>query len=245
MTAAKALNKDDGVLYHQLASLLKKRITTGDWLPGERIPSIVQLASEYGVAIVTVRQAIALLEKDALLKRKQGRGTYVSQFVREKKWVTLESNWSTMLKKWEGSRARILREEDAIKNPILDGDDGIPAPAYRFLRRVHSVDDAPYAVINIYIDRRIFAHAPDRFEKEMVILIMESMPNVHLARAKQTLTISTADVEVANLLEIPVNSPVGEVRRVITDTGGIVVYVGEATYRGDVVKLERTLAPEH
>jgi GntR family transcriptional regulator len=42
-------------------------------------------------------------------------------------------------------------------------------------------------------------------------------------------------------LRIPLNSPVGEVRRVLQDQNGVVIYLGEAIYRGDMVKLERVL----
>lgn len=244
LSGAEAIRKSKGSLYVKVSALLKRQINLNKWVPGERIPSIESLSSEFGVAIVTIRQALALLEDEGLVERRQGRGTYVSLTVKDRKWVTLESSWQEMLKKWEGSRPKILKENDVVGSPILNDSDGVPAPAYRFLRRVHFADDNPYAVINIYIDRRLFALSPERFEKEMVILVLESLSNVEIATAKQTLTIGTADVEVAELLNIPVNAPVGEVRRVITDASNVVIYVGEATYRGDVVKLERTLSPK-
>ncbi|GJL82630.1 MAG: GntR family transcriptional regulator [marine bacterium B5-7] len=201
------------------------------------------LAAEFNVAIVTVRQAVSILEEEGLVTRQQGRGTFVSKLIAERRWVTLESSWDTMLRKWKDSTARIINEKDTVVKPVMDTSDGVPAPAYHFLRRVHLSNNIPYAVINIYIDQRLYSLAPNRFEKEMVILVLESLENVDICSATQTLTIDTADVEVANLLEIPINSPVGEVRRVITDHNDVAIYVGEATYRGDLVKLERTLTP--
>jgi GntR family transcriptional regulator len=75
----------------------------------------------------------------------------------------------------------------------------------------------------------------------MVIPLLESLPGVEIKSARQTLSIGTADVETARLLRIPLNSPVGEVRRVLQDQNGVVIYLGEAIYRGDMVKLERVL----
>ena len=61
--------------------------------------------------------------------------------------------------------------------------------------------------------------------------------------AYQTLAISTADVEVARDLEIPLNAPVAETRRVLCAPDGSVTYLGEATYRGDCIRLEMDLKP--
>jgi GntR family transcriptional regulator len=57
------------------------------------------------------------------------------------------------------------------------------------------------------------------------------------------LTIATADIEVARLLQVAVNAPVAEVRRVFTDAAGRVIYLGEVTYRGDFIHLEMDLKP--
>jgi GntR family transcriptional regulator len=59
-----------------------------------------------------------------------------------------------------------------------------------------------------------------------------------MSRARQTLTIGTADADTAYLLRIPVDSPVARVQRVFNDANGVVVYYADVIYRGDVVKLE-------
>ena len=65
--------------------------------------------------------------------------------------------------------------------------------------------------------------------------------------ARQTLTIATADLEAAKLLQIPLNSPVAEVRRVFTTADRTVIYLGEVTYRGDFVRIDMdcALEPQH
>jgi GntR family transcriptional regulator len=125
--------------------------------------------------------------------------------------------------------------------PALREGDGPPAPAYRHLRRVHSRQGVAYCVITIHLDERVFRQAAQRFRRETVIPVLLDLPQVHIARAWQTLAIGTADVEVAQLLGIPLNAPVAEVRRVFAAPDGTVMYLGEITYRGDYIHLEMDL----
>ena len=126
--------------------------------------------------------------------------------------------------------------------PPLSPEDGTAAPRYRFMHRVHSkADDVPYAVISIWLDARIFQRAPKRFRHETVIPLLESMPGVEIAKARQTLTISSADVETAEKLRVPVNSPIAEVRRVFNAPDATVIYLAEVIYRGDFIRLEMDL----
>jgi GntR family transcriptional regulator len=96
-------------------------------------------------------------------------------------------------------------------------------------------------VISLYLDERVFRRHARRFRSETVIPILAAMGDEAVAHAHQELTISTADMEVARLLQVPVNTPVAEVRRVFTDSAGRVIYLGEVTYRGDFIHLNMTL----
>lgn len=64
--------------YFQIAHDLKTRIGNGEWNATKRLPSETNLAHEYDVSRMTVRQALAELDKDGLVIRRQGSGTYVS-----------------------------------------------------------------------------------------------------------------------------------------------------------------------
>ena len=240
--AAIALKTSPGKLYEQVAALLQKRIDGGDWVRGERLPSIEALSQAFDVAVVTVRQALKLLEQKGLIDRHQGRGTFVAADASDKRWLKLESNWETLIQMWGRSKPRPLKVREAIAMPQLAAEDGYPAPGYRHMRRVHSADQVAYAVSDLYVDRRLYAKCARRFETEMVIVVLDSLPNVKIKSMRQCLTIETADLEDASLLEIPVGSPVGIMRRVIRDQADTVIYVGQATYRGDLVKLERELS---
>ena len=65
-------------LYAQVRDLLMARIRSGEWAAGESLPNEHVLSSDFDVSIGTVRRAVAELEANGVLLRKQGRGTYVS-----------------------------------------------------------------------------------------------------------------------------------------------------------------------
>jgi GntR family transcriptional regulator len=236
-----SLRAAPGRLYENVAALLRQKVESGHWVPGERLPSIGKLAESFDVAVVTVRQAIAQLESSGYLERRQGSGTYVSKSLKERRFLKLESNWETLIQMWGQSKPRLLHMHDSIGMPLLEPEDGDAAPAYRYMRRVHLADDIPYTVIDLYLDRRLYVLHPDRFDAEMAIVVLDSMPDVTIKSMLQRLTIGLCDIETAELLNIPANSPVGMVRRVVKDARGTAIYVGTATYRGDMVQLEREI----
>ena len=66
-------------LYLQIKELLLRELGAGKWLQGERLPTEAELASQLRVAIGTLRKALAGLEADGILERRQGSGTYVAE----------------------------------------------------------------------------------------------------------------------------------------------------------------------
>ena len=65
-------------LYRQIKGLLTRGLNSGEWRPGEPIPSEIELAARYGVSQGTVRKALDELASENLLVRRQGRGTFVA-----------------------------------------------------------------------------------------------------------------------------------------------------------------------
>lgn len=64
-------------VYHNIFEELHQRIRRGDWLPGERIPSITQLAREFKVGAGSIREALRSLQSIGLVKIEHGSGVYV------------------------------------------------------------------------------------------------------------------------------------------------------------------------
>src|SRR5688572_7421414 len=105
LRARQALENNENPLYVALSSLLQTQLVDGDLLPGTRLPTIEQIARQYGVAKVTVRQALGLLADKGLVHSIQGKGTYVGTSGRERRLVRLASDWETFLSSVEGNTA--------------------------------------------------------------------------------------------------------------------------------------------
>lgn len=230
-------------LYVQLSDLFRQRILKGVWKNGDKLPSLDELGDEFQVAKVTVRQAVDRLARDGLLSPQRGRGTFVTGAPQDNRWLSVETTLANLANVYRDTQPTILNIDESSRAPLLNDSDGVAAEKYVFMRRIHSRKGQPYCVINIYLDAAIFAKHPSRFRKETVIPILTGMPSVDIVTARQVLTVSTADLEVARHLGVNVNSPVAEVRRVFTGPKRRVIYLGEVTYRGDFVRVDIDLKP--
>lgn len=67
-----------GLRYLAVANVLKERIISGVYRPGERLPRQHDMAKANGVSFVTLKTALDLLERDGYLRRKAGEGTYAA-----------------------------------------------------------------------------------------------------------------------------------------------------------------------
>ena len=65
--------------YRQLAAIIRGRIESGDLAPGQQLPSVINLAAEYDIAVPTVRKAITLLKEEGLVTGVAGYGTFVTE----------------------------------------------------------------------------------------------------------------------------------------------------------------------
>lgn len=229
--------------YLQVADVLRQRIARGTWAEGHKLPSLEELVEEFGVARVTVRQSIELLARDGLVSPQQGRGTFVTARPNNERWLSVVTTLDALARVYRDTEPQIVNIDESTAAPALRPGEGTPAERYVFMRRVHSRDGRPYCVINIHLDERIFRRSPRRFRDETVIPLLTSMKSVKIAKAHQVLTIGTADMEVARLIQVPVNAPVAEVRRVFRDERDRVIYLGEVTYRGDAIHVEMDLKP--
>ena len=73
------LSQADGrPLYLQIMEQIKQRIAVGDWVPGQEIPSIRQLAVELRVSVITVKRAYLELDREGIILTQHGRGSIVA-----------------------------------------------------------------------------------------------------------------------------------------------------------------------
>lgn len=228
--------------YARVAQLLRQRIDKGVWKPGDHLPKLEDLMNEFEIARVTARQAIGLLAQDGLVSVGRGRGTVVQFRPTTDQTLQLQTSLSEMANAYRTDTPTLtLIDEKRNALPRLTPNCGTPVEAYRYIKRVHARDGDAYCVIAVYLDEAVFRKAPMRFRREIIIPVLLELSDVTITRAHQTLRISVADVETSKLLDIPVNSAVGEVVRIFHDTDGKVMYVAEIIYRAEFIRFQMEL----
>lgn len=71
-------------LYRQIKALITQSLVSGEWRPGEPIPSEIELAGRFSVSQGTVRKAVSELAEERVLVRQQGKGTFVASHAEER-----------------------------------------------------------------------------------------------------------------------------------------------------------------
>lgn len=235
------LRKSPGKLYLHVADILRQRLRAGDLMPGDRLKSIAELAKEFRVATVTIRQAVAILEGEGWLFRQQGAGTFVTDSPARDETFAVGLDWPELLDMVTKTDPRLIEKKEGVALPAADLKGGKAASSYVFLRRVNALKGLDCIVTDAYIAADLYAQCPDRFDHETIIPVIESLPDVTIAKCHQTLTIGQTDMDKASLLGLPLSAPLGDIRRILTDPDGTVLYLNDVSYRGDMVKFEISL----
>ena len=65
-------------MYLQIIEQVKQRVAVGEWVPGDEIPSIRQLAMDLRVSVITIKRAYLELERDGVIVTQHGKGSIVA-----------------------------------------------------------------------------------------------------------------------------------------------------------------------
>lgn len=241
-TSQQGLTRSAMPRYLQLAAVFRRRIETGDWVLHEQIPTVEDLAAEWGVSRATVRQALGMLESEGLISRYRAKGTFVDKRPQDLLWLQVETDWSGLLSRREGVRIEILSDHKGELPPIVPHPIGELADRYRHLRRRHWREDTPFLLADVYIDELIASQIEERYFSERTALrLVSDVPGVEIRDARQTLTIGTTDIEIAELMRLPLNAPVAHVFRTAVSTDGRIIVASNGIYRGDIVRVDMQL----
>lgn len=233
------LNRSSVSLYVQLATLFRRRIESGEWPVGRQIPTIEELMEECGVARATIRQAISLLETDGLVSRFRAKGTFVNKRMSEGLWCEVESDWNGLITSREGASIELLSDSVGEAPAVIPHSIGEVSSSYRHLRRKHSKDGKAFLVADVYIDEKLAQRLPDdAFTTLTALRLAASIPNVKIVDARQTITVGSADLWMANTLGVELNAPICFVDRSAVDQRGRLVLIAKGVYRGDIVRVD-------
>lgn len=234
-----ALQKSNVSRYIQLASLFRQRIESGEWDVGTKIPTVKELAAQCGVATMTIRQSLDILEKENLIERYRAKGTFVVERPRRELWCEVKTDWTGLLIARDNATIELLGDKRNISLPKYDGDIGNPAPSYRHLRRRHTRDGQAFLLADVYVDERICDLIPEEnYTKVTAMRLVADLPGQTIVSANQVVTIGSADLETATQLNLSIGEPVARVRRVAVNQQGDIILMANGIYRGDMMKIE-------
>jgi GntR family transcriptional regulator, N-acetylglucosamine utilization regulator len=106
-------------LYYQLGEILKQRLEEGGWEPGTLFPSERELEEHFGVSRAVVRPALSLVERDGVIYRRRGSGTYVAA---PKRLVPIRGLIRSLLEdRFSDSRLTVLRIRRQTNDQTISG----------------------------------------------------------------------------------------------------------------------------
>jgi DNA-binding GntR family transcriptional regulator len=236
-------------LYSHLASVLRGRIRQADWKQGDQLPSIPELCKMYGVAIITVRQALAELSAEGLVNSARGRGTFVTaNVISPSDNENLRDAINDPLGLAPGQTIQLLLREPATGLPAALKTGQPEYPAYVRIRTIHRHHGEPYGLMDIYVAKETYDRFPKgAVERRKVWYLVRNHSLIHLTQARQEITVAYADQETAGLLasnsvDYNMAGILVRARRWWTDDDQRIAYAGLYLYRADMFVLDVTQA---
>lgn len=228
-------------LYLQVRDSLAAEISGGSWKPSAMIPNEIDLSRKLGVSVGTVRRALDVMEKEHLLTRRQGRGTFVND--------PATSQASTrFVRICDGAGQAIT--DSATTLSIETGDAGeteahrlgiVAGEAVKRVRRLRRIDGTPYMMeICVIPMHRFQAFALDDSFPHSITAVAQAC-GVLLGSAQETIGLAAADLDLSQHLDVEAGQVVLKLDRVVRDIDATPVewrtafcQLGSMHYRVDI-----------
>jgi GntR family transcriptional regulator len=229
-------------LYHQVFTILSQRISDGTYASNDKFATEDQLTAEFKVSRATIRQALDEMEREGLIVRRQGRGTFVA---------TAHAN--PVGQRFRGSLADLQRERGRVGVGEVEAarSQEIPVRIARTLglsgrvatviRRIRLIDGQVFAFAVTYLPERYGRLLSQRDLTGSSLMHALRRRGVELVRARQSIRAQIADTTVSQRLRVHFGAPVLFVERVVFGRDGQPVEFVQAWYRGDVYEYSATL----
>lgn len=220
--------------YQALATAFRKKVEEGVWRIGLPIPSEASLAKEYGVAVGTIRQAIAQLADDGVLVKRHGKSTIVSSGL----------NGQSMLRffrhRLDGHeqavpQAKVLSLKEVSLDKEIARETGWTCKSVLKMHRVRLIEGTPLLYETIYLPlpkfKKLLIYKLGEFE-ELLYPMYASLCAVAVIKAKDHVSFELMKKADAKALSMKEGHPAVRVNRLALDlTGKPVEYrssVGDA-----------------
>jgi GntR family transcriptional regulator len=233
-------------LHTQIREALRAAILDGTYREHAQLPSESELTAKFGVSRITVRHALAQLQREGLIFKVTGKGTFVSKPKAFQDLNRLQGFGEAMHRLGRATFSQVLghasvRADAALAQRLAvnEGDTVIELKRVRYLDRVAVSLDVSYFPASIGEEvLRADVAARDVFS------ILENEIGIALGAAEVSIEAALAEGDIATHLGVAEGAPLLRIERLTTAADGRPVDFEYLYYRGDVmryrVRLERT-----
>lgn len=219
--------------YIRIHDAIKKEIDEGVWEIGQRLPSERDLADDYEVSRMTLRQAITLLVEEGILERRVGSGTYVaSHRVQEKMRGT--TSFTEIVRsqgKTPSSQLISYQRKTANETEIQQLQLKATATVVR-MERVRFADNVPLVFEVASIPEKLIQSFNQEDITEHFFQTLTDN-GYEIGKSEQTIYAKNASERVANYLKVPKNHAVLALTQVSYFTDGRPFEYVHSQYVGD------------
>jgi GntR family transcriptional regulator len=224
-----------GPKYLRIHAELRDRISSGQWPPGHPLPAQRDLAGEFGVSIMTLRQALQLLADDGLIATRHGRGTYVAARY-SYDLGHLRSFTADLAAQGADISARLLDAGVTAPPPDTGARLGSPDRVLR-LRRLRLAGGRPLILQTSYLPWPAADGLDPADLAERGIYPVLAERGLAVTRATETITPAVLEAAEARCLDRPPGRPALRSHRLSFTAAGLAILDDHAVLPGDAVAI--------
>lgn len=227
--------------YIQLIELLKGKISSREWKPGDQILSEPELCDVYGVSRTVVRQALREIELEGLVIRKKGKGTFVAEpKIDESLAQKLTGFYHDMVERGLTPVTQVLNQAVVPASKLVSEYLKIPldTPVIQ-LRRLRSINDDPIVLVTSYLPYSLCPQvATHNFTDQSLYEFLENSCGLLITHGRRYIEAALANESEAELLQIEPGDPLLSLNSVSFLEDDTPVEYYHALHRGDRSRFE-------
>lgn len=228
-------------LYVQLIEILERQIVFGELETGERLPSESELAKQFGVSVITVRNAVGELCKRGLLERKQGKGTFVRKIKYMRDSRTLSSFTESCRNQGMTPGGRTLEKSMVILNTKIARNLGqAPGSQGIYVSRLRYANREPVIIERSYFPMQYSFLMEKELDDNSLFEFLKESYHVTITGSDKEIEMCHATKTEAELLQVSVNAPLILVKSTAYIQTGEPIYVGTQVMNGERFTLQIT-----
>lgn len=146
-------------VYYQIAMDMKSRIARREWALDQRLPTEIELAEQYEVSRITLRQAMAELEKDGIIVKQRGRGTFIhaepAPFVTKLNYLLVSNEQATRENRSVTAKVLEQRVVTDLFPAVYDHLRLRPEDQALYIKRLFHLNGCPVAIGRSHVPARL------------------------------------------------------------------------------------------